>query len=236
MYIEYVLFKNKFINRKVIQDTFEKRGCELEMDDVISISKNEITVFLSPIELKIPENEAESMIPMSLLWPDKSISVLDYESHAIVTAFGGTPIEAAKMVNFVVSTLIEIEAVVGVYSGNGSIINPDVYHSMIAKLGEGEYPILIWLHLFSGYNEDVSVGIIEGLTIFGYNDIEVLASNHQPSDVLDFLYGIANYILKYDVTLEDGETIGFTEEQKLDITKSESVYIRSSEETLKIDF
>ena len=45
------------------------------------------------------------------------------------------------------------------------------------------------------------------------------------SEVYDFLLSILDYVLEQDVTLRHGETIGFTEEQKIKITESKAVYL-----------
>ena len=43
------------------------------------------------------------------------------------------------------------------------------------------------------------------------------------AEVRNFLLNIADYLLEEDVTLRDGETIGFSEEQRLPITRSAGV-------------
>lgn len=48
------------------------------------------------------------------------------------------------------------------------------------------------------------------------------------------LWDIANYVITEDVVLRDGETIGFSEEQKLPITRSKGVAVEG--DSLKIKF
>ena len=45
------------------------------------------------------------------------------------------------------------------------------------------------------------------------------------SELYDFLLPVLDYVLRQDVTLRHGETIGFTEEQKIKITESKAVYL-----------
>jgi hypothetical protein len=44
-------------------------------------------------------------------------------------------------------------------------------------------------------------------------------------DLHEFILPVLNYILSFDVTLKNGETIGFSEEQKIKITESKAVYL-----------
>ena len=59
-------------------------------------------------------------------------------------------------------------------------------------------------------------------------------SHHSASEIFGFLIDIASYVVESDAILKDGETIGFSEEQKLPITKSKSRVLDF--DTLKIGF
>ncbi|MNI86428.1 hypothetical protein D3C73_1435240 [compost metagenome] len=77
-------------------------------------------------------------------------------------------------------------------------------------------------------------GYTNGLKPFGKEEIEIVDSQADPADLREFLIDISNYVIQYNVTLRHGETIGFSEEQKLTITRSEGVYVDG--ESLKIGF
>ena len=73
-----------------------------------------------------------------------------------------------------------------------------------------------------------------GMRKFGKEEMEVYAANADLNDVRDFLLDIVTYVLDYDVTLNDGETIGFSEEQKLRITLSDAVALDGK--SLKLEY
>jgi hypothetical protein len=52
-------------------------------------------------------------------------------------------------------------------------------------------------------------------------------------DLYDFLTSTLSYIIEEDVTLEDGETIGFSEDEKIPITESKGGYLDGN--TLKLE-
>ncbi len=73
-----------------------------------------------------------------------------------------------------------------------------------------------------------------GLKPFGKDEMEVLNTQARPSDLRDYLFDLAYYVLSEDVRLNEGETIGFSEEQKLPIIRSESAVMDGM--TLKIGY
>lgn len=75
--------------------------------------------------------------------------------------------------------------------------------------------------------------LTRGLTNFGKMEIEVCA-DAPLNDILDFITDISNYILSYDVTFNDGETIGRDENEKLKISISPGIAI--DEPTVKIEY
>ena len=62
----------------------------------------------------------------------------------------------------------------------------------------------------------------------------MLDTQAEPGDLHSFLLDLAGYVLGGDVTLHDGETIGYTEDQDLPVTRSAGVW--HSGMTLKIPY
>ncbi|MNE79789.1 hypothetical protein D3C80_1763090 [compost metagenome] len=73
-----------------------------------------------------------------------------------------------------------------------------------------------------------------GLNKFGKDEIEILKSEEGFSEVFEFMHAIISYVIGYHVTLMDGQTIGFTAEQKLPLTRSKGVSVEG--DSIKIGF
>ena len=65
-------------------------------------------------------------------------------------------------------------------------------------------------------------------------EMEIIASSQSPEDVYYFLQGIADYVITSDVILQDGETIGFSAEQKIPISQSKGIAVNGT--TLKLAY
>ncbi len=116
-------------------------------------------------------------------------------------------------------------------------MEPNVYKEYAkGAIEDGMFPILdlVFFGIYSNDNGKTISGYTFGLHNFEKDEIEVLDSQHSASEIFEFLVDVANYVVEQDVILKDGETIGFSEEQKLPITKSGSRVLDF--ETLKIKF
>ena len=69
---------------------------------------------------------------------------------------------------------------------------------------------------------------------FGKSEIEIIDSAMDSDELYYFLLSILQYILEGDVILNDGETIGFSEEEKIKITESKAVYLDGNSLKLEV--
>ncbi|CUO76798.1 DUF4261 domain-containing protein [Clostridium paraputrificum] len=72
-----------------------------------------------------------------------------------------------------------------------------------------------------------------GMDYFDKDEIEVINSKTTPSELYGFIYDIVSYVLEYNAVLNDGETIGFSEKEKLPITKSKGVAVEGNSIKIK---
>lgn len=118
----------------------------------------------------------------------------------------------------------------------GTFIRTPV-HIRNGRIQYGHRRIIRKLHLFSSphiLEKDGDRCYTDGLEQFGRDEIEVLNTDAQPKDLRAFLISLASYVLENNLELHDGETIGFSEEDKHSITRSEGEVLPGM--TLKISY
>ena len=103
-------------------------------------------------------------------------------------------------------------------------------------LKEDELPIFNWVWFGLYRSEGGLNGYTYGMDVFGKEEMEVLNTDAEPEDLRDFLASLASYVLACDVTLQDGETIGFSADDKHTITRSPGVSLPEEQMTLKIGY
>ena len=244
-FINYVLLDDvKWDKAALLRDLKETWGIEDESpeekaaddrDDAFVISYQGAMLAVSLMPGPIPGDEAENAAAMNFMWPDGKDIVKQHKAHILVAQIGKDlpPIESGLMLVKAVVSACKQEGVLGIYTGD-VVLEPRYYLTFAKKINEDEYPItnLVWVGLHK--NEKGLCGYTAGMRNFGYDEMEVLNSSAEPDELLDFLTSIANYVILEDVILQDGETIGFTADQQLAITKSNGLAVEG--DSLKIEY
>ena len=218
-----------------IEDESPEENAADEREDSFVISYQGAMLAISLMPGPIPGDEAENAAAMNFMWPAGKDIVKQHKAHILVAQLGKDlpPTESGLMLVKAVVSVCKQEGVLGIYTGD-VVLEPTYYLKFAEAINEDEYPItnLVWVGLHN--NEKGLCGYTAGMRNFGYDEMEVLNSSVEPIELLDFLTSIANYVILENVLLQDGETIGFTADQKLPITKSRGVAVEG--DSLKIEY
>lgn len=193
---------------------------EDEEDDssfVIACDGGIIAVTL--IEAPVPYGEVEAGAERNFIWQDGTKEVRKHKAHLLVAVMGGEgdPRDAGETMVKVVVSCLKLFGGIGVYTGD-VVLSREYYLDCSEMMDEGLFPLynLVWIGLYG--NEADGNGYTNGMINLGYNEIEVLNSRAKPMEIHEFIASVATYVIMEDVVLNDGETIGFSEEQKIPIT------------------
>jgi hypothetical protein len=97
-----------------------------------------------------------------------------------------------------------------------------------------ELPLMNWIYFGLREEGGKKSGYTFGLKEFGFDELEILNSHHSIQEIQEMLFNISHYVILSNVTLEDGETIGVTVEQKIRIVRSKGVQLEGT--TLKLEY
>lgn len=194
-----------------------------------------ITIFLIPAP--IPHGEAEEYAKNNFLWPEAEEVTKGHKAHLIVSVMGENDslLEKGSLCVKVIASLCNQDSVIGIYT-SGVVLQPEYYATLSQCLKDGEtLPIYNWIWFGLYQNDEGICGYTYGMSIFGKDEIEVLGAKADPSELRDFLHTMASYVLIYDITLQDGETIGFSETDIHTVVKSKGVALPNMQ-TIKISY
>lgn len=219
-----------------VEDDYEdKEEKEEEGGDMAVISYGGGFAVVSLIQGAIPGEEIVYHAKSNFRWPEAAEVSKRHKAHLLVSVLGKTMSvkEAGELSVKVTAACCKQKGVLGVYA-NGTVYEPEFYLNFADMIKDDLFPLfnLVWFGLYRGKNG--ICGYTSGLRSLGYDEIEVIDSKQPASEVGDFLTDVANYVVDQDVVLQDGETIGFTNEQKLPITKSRGAAVEG--DSLKIGF
>ncbi|WNY28585.1 hypothetical protein MmiEs2_07810 [Methanimicrococcus stummii] len=204
-------------------------------ENALVFESDGMMVAISLIEGPIPNGEAEHYAETNYIWPDAVETVKTHKAQILLAVMdrGQPALEAGKLFTKIASSCLKLENAIGLYT-SGTVFQPEFYIDVSEMMNDGDLPILNWIYFGVYANEKGTSGYTYGLRMFGKEEIEILESTAMPETIHDFLIDIVYYILSGDITLQDGETIGFTEYQKLKITRSKGIALDGF--TMKIDY
>lgn len=200
---------------------------------------NGMMVAVSLFPFAVPNDEAVSNAKTNYRWKGAVEAAQAHQAHLFIGVMSGHgPLtDAGISLVKLCSTAMGQDNVLGICTA-GTVFAPDFYRDYASFYLENEFYPVMNLIFFGLYSRD------EGKTFCSYTygmketflkeDFEVIDSAHSPDELIEFMSDIAAYVIEEDAVLLPGETIGFSEEQKLPITKSSSKVLGG--ETLKIAF
>ena len=208
-------------------------------EDSLMFNVNGLLCSIALMPAPLPNNEAEQNAAFNYFWPEAVATVRQHQAHLLVVVMplgndAATPITVMSLYSKLVCACLADDNALGIYT-SGTVFAPDFYQDMCNALRHGELPIMAWIFIGLYGDEGGSNAYTIGLEQFNKMELEILASRHEPNELFTFLCGICDYLIANDVTLRDGETIGFSEDEKLAITRSPRV-AGVAEETLKIAY
>lgn len=235
-----LLFDNSWDKEKLIRDLQEDWGINIPSEDIeeentIITELDGYRVVISKFPSPVPNQEAEINAQNNFMWQEAVEVTKKHKAHIVVAILGDNDNINEKAVIYVkiMASCSKQSNAIGVFT-SGVVFEPSNYINFAQMAKEKMLPIynLIWFGLYQ--DEKGLNAYTYGMNVFGKDEIEVLGANASPEELYDFIGSLASYVLEYDVVLQDGETIEFSEDDIHSITKSEGISIPGM--TLKISY
>lgn len=209
---------------------------EEERDDALVFNLGERLVAVSLMPFPIPDHETETNAENNWMWPEAVDVAKQHAAHIMVAICGGDddPIERGKLYAKLMDACSRQRDVTGIYT-SGVVFEPDFYRKATEAMKHDALPVHAWIW-FGLYADDGRLrAYTYGMESFGRREIEVLdADGVEARELWEFISSMASYVLECGQTLEDGQTIGFSEDDKHAITLSEGAALPGM--TLKIAY
>lgn len=206
-------------------------------DDAVVMRVGGMMLIVTLFHGHIPDNEAEINAENNYMWPEAVEVAKAHKAHIVVAVLGEEEklLERGKLFTKAMAVCCKQKYATGVYT-SGVVFEPRFYEGLADMLKEDELPIFNWVWFGLYRSEGGLNGYTYGMDVFGKEEMEVLNTDAEPEDLRDFLASLASYVLACDVTLQDGETIGFSADDKHTITRSPGVSLPEEQMTLKIGY
>lgn len=216
----------------VINDLHENYGLKTGE----TTGENEVAIFdvdgqmvaLSFMPVPVPGGDIEETAQYAYNWRTAVEDLKDHKGHIIVSILNGDggPVKRFTIFTQVICALLRTTNAIGVYKGSQSLLIPkDDYLEQAASLQEDSIPLDIWIYMGFRSIDGKNSAYTYGLKAFGKTEMEILNSTNSIRNVGGFLMSIADYVVANDVKFKDGETCGFSAEQRIKITYSKGQFV-----------
>ena len=243
-FVGFVLLDEvRFDAEKYIKDLKEDWNLDYDFeitqeDNTIIADYNGMIMTASLMPAPIPDNEAVEQAKTNYRWEKAVEAAEKHKAHLLVSVINRGDVDNIEGAKHYVKLLANATKQEGCLGINilGTVIHPQMYYDFAKLYDENDdFPIenIVYIGLYGDENNTVS-GYTYGLEQFGKKELEIIKSSEEAEEVYNFLASISDYIITSDVVLNDGETIGFSEEQKIQISVSKGIALDG--ETIKLGF
>lgn len=196
-------------------------------DNTISFRLGEDKVVVSSMKAPIPWADLKGPCSAAWYWPEAGKQLRPHKAHLLVVVVPGTADRKASAIRLtkVTAALVKSSPAAGIFWGSsGTVHCPVPFCQTAAETAADRLPIEIWIGfgLIPEAGETHSV-YTSGLEDFGLQEIEIHNSQRDPQFLYERLFDVVHYVLRKDVILHDGETIGITDTERIAIRQTQSI-------------
>lgn len=194
-------------------------------------------VAIAHMDVPVPARDIEGTAQYAYNWQTALEDTKDYKSHLIILLLHGgqDPVKRFKIFTQIICSLLRTTNAVGVYKGNQSLLIPkDDYLNEAETMSGKHLPLNLWIYIGLRETDNGNSGYTYGLKEFGKDELEIVNSFQSLESIRAFLLNIAHYVLAHDVTFQEGQTVGGSEDEKIAIRHSKGQFV--SGDTFKLAY
>ncbi|MCH1926077.1 DUF4261 domain-containing protein [Shewanella sp. C32] len=199
----------------------------VEADDrSVSFYCGTTLVLLAIMPAALPWSELEGPCHTSWLWPEALTEVKQHCHHLVITvsddALEPVPL-SALLTQVTAAVLATTDKALGVYWCNAALLVPQqLFIDFAVQVLPNEVPIYLWVDVRAGQDEGGSSGFTTGLEALGLMEIEALQTPEPVAELRERLTSLAVYTIENGPVINDGDTIGESEQERIGVVYSAS--------------
>ena len=196
--------------------------------DVCSFVIGRDTAAISLMDAPIPWSDLERPCATAWYWPEATASLRDHQAHILVVVLSESEdrVATALLLTSLVAAVASSSDAVGVCWVPATLVHsPEAFLSASQEMSKEYLPLYLWVDFAIQQQHDGSYSLFTtGLREFGLMEIEVRGSYKDPEFLMDRVFNIAHYLLDNGPVLEDGETIGLSDDEEIPVSHGPSMW------------
>ena len=202
-------------------------------ENLFTCSIGDYTAAVTLVPKEIPWSQLEGPCATAWYWPDAEKALRPHQAHLLVTLVdeGGKESHKATALTQLVAGLVSSTQSCGVFWGPGRLVHPPrAFLDQAATLAADDMPLFLWVDFRVERTQTGGTRLYTtGLEALGYIELEVADFPGEPQTLLEFAYNIAHYQLTQAKEINEGDTIGLTDEVQVVASRVPSMFDESLE-------
>ena len=199
---------------------------EEEMEEAYFLVIDDYKVMVAPFSFTMPMEIVTQGAIRNYLWDDALDAVSQHTSHVVISIVEGPgkPLEEGILLAKLLSVATEQTGATAIYT-NDVLYESDMYYKETEHLRVDALPMvnLVWVDI--DFEEDGTISLYtSGMEEFDQLNVEFLHCPWDPERAWNYILSVAEYVLTSDIKVEEGHSIGRTEEEQLIVHIDEPVY------------
>ena len=199
---------------------------EEEMEEAYFLVIDDYKVMVAPFSYAMPMEIVMQGATRNYLWDDALDAVIQHTSHVAISIVEGPgkPLEEGILLAKLLSVATKQTGATAIYT-NDVLYEAKKYHEETEQLRDDMLPMvnLIWVDMDFEDDDTISLST-SGMELFKQLNVEFLHCPWHPERAWNYILSVAEYILTSDIKVEDGHSIGRTEEEQLIVHIDEPVH------------
>lgn len=203
---------------------------------MISFKIGNSDVVIGRMPEPIPWNDLQGACEGSWQWPDAAEQLKSHTQHLLITiSDDNSAIDRAMFLTRVTAAIIATcSDTIGVFWCNANMVIASKLFRQVAVAFPT--PVPIWIDFIISENPDgTSSGYTMGLAALDLMEFETLNSYDSPGMLRDRLVDFCFYLIANGPIIDDGDTIGFSEVEKVNISHTDSAFGLANK-VMRLDF
>lgn len=208
-------------------------------DNMFVCTLGEFTAAATLVPNPVPWSQLEGPCATAWYWPTAADALRDHRAHLVVTLIdeGGKATEKSMALTQLVAGLASQAGVEGVFWGPGRIVHPPgAFIEQAVQSTSNDLPLFLWVDFRVERGQERNSRLYTtGMEALGFTELEAIDFPGEPQHLLEFCYNVAHYQLAEQKHLDDGDTIGLTDEVQV-IARREGSMFDENLEIVRLDF
>ena len=202
-------------------------------ENMFTCTIGEYTAAATLVPRPVPWSQLEGPCATAWYWPAAAESLRDHTAHLLVTLIdeGGKSVEKSETLTQLVAGLVGTSRALGVFWGPGRLVHPaEPFIAQAVQSTAADLPLFLWIDFrVEGTDAGSTRLYTTGLAALDATELEVADFPGEPQHLLEFAYNIAHYQLCQNKPINDGDTIGLTDEVQVVAHRGGSMFDKEME-------